>query len=266
MSNASPGIGGSSAKSAMVTGALSDAARQRMLTHRGEPLFLARWDRAVFIHYEAQPESLQQCVPFQLDLRNGRAFVSIVAFTLVRMRPRIGGWVGELLLKPIGTHGFLNIRTYVHHNGESGIYFLGEWLSNRISVFLGPRTFGLPYRFGKINYEHDHEHGRLLASVWAKEGRFRYRATVENNFEICEANSITEFLIERHTAFTQDRYGRRRFFRVWHEPWKQVSINIDVTADELIDSTGDWWQGARCIGADYSPGASVWMGWPHKVD
>ena len=50
-----------------------------MLAKAGEPLFLAAWDRAVFIHYGADPSLLQRQVPFQLDLHDGRAFVSIVA-------------------------------------------------------------------------------------------------------------------------------------------------------------------------------------------
>src|SRR2546421_4478249 len=94
---------------------LSDAARRRMLAVRGEPMLYARWDRAVFIHYEADPAALQLDVPFELDLRHGRAFVSIVAFTLSRMRPRIGGRPGGWLFKPIAPHAFLNVRTYVRH-------------------------------------------------------------------------------------------------------------------------------------------------------
>ena len=136
---------------------LSEAARRRLLSGFGEPLFLARWDRAVFINYSADPAVLQRQVPFELDLYEGGAFVSIVAFTLVRMRPWLAGAFSEIFLKPIATHEFLNIRTYVLHKGEPGIYFLAEWLSNRVSVLLGPRTFGLPYRFGHLNYEHDAE-------------------------------------------------------------------------------------------------------------
>ncbi len=79
----------------MPTGGLSTAARERLLANRGEPLFLARWDRTVFIHYEAEPASLQRCVPFALDLHRGRAFVSIVAFTMQRLRPRLGGRLRE---------------------------------------------------------------------------------------------------------------------------------------------------------------------------
>ena len=76
------------------TRALSEAGKRRLLAKAGEPLFLATWDRAVFIHFETKPSLLEREIPFQLDLRDGRAFVSIVAFTLLRMRPCI------LLLMP----------------------------------------------------------------------------------------------------------------------------------------------------------------------
>lgn len=140
-------------------GGINEAARERILSRKGEPLFLADWERAVFIHYEVDAEILQREVPFQLDLREGKAYVSLVAFTMRRMRPRFGGRFAEWLFKPIATHEFLNVRTYVRHNGEPGIYFLAEWLSNPLSVHLGPRTFGLPYRFGRIEYFHEHEKG-----------------------------------------------------------------------------------------------------------
>src|SRR3982074_1894883 len=148
---------------------LSEAARRRMLALPGEPMFYARWDRAVFIHYEADLATLQRDVPFELDLRDGRAFVSIVAFTLSRMRPRIGGRLSEWLFKPIATHEFLNVRTYVRHRGEPGIYFLAEWLSNPLSVRLGPQTFGLPYRFGHLRCAHAHDDGEILGTVTANE-------------------------------------------------------------------------------------------------
>src|SRR6266536_656086 len=118
---------------------LSEAARARLLSVRGEPLFLADWDRVLMIHYEVDPVRLQRAVPFELDVYEGRAFVSLVAFTLRGMRPCLGGRLSAWLLRPIATHEFLNVRTYVKRGGETGIYFMAEWLSNRLSVALGPR-------------------------------------------------------------------------------------------------------------------------------
>ena len=128
----------------------SAAARQRMLASRGEPLFIAGWRRALMIHFEVEPEALQRAVPFPLDLRNGRAYVSLVAFTMCSMRPQVGGEYSAWLFRPIATHDFLNVRTYVRQAGEPGIHFLAEWLTSWLAVKLGPLTFGLPYITGAL--------------------------------------------------------------------------------------------------------------------
>ena len=250
---------------ATATTEASHAAKLRLLARAGEPLFLATWDQAVFIHYEADPVVLQRDVPFPLDLREGRTFVSLVAFTLLRMRPRLGGRFAEWLFRPIASHEFLNVRTYVRHAGEPGIFFLAEWLSNPLSVRLGPRSFGLPYRFGHLRYAHAHDADEILGTVTANGGRLKYRATTPaTSFSPSEAGSQTEFLLERYTAFTcQGR--RRRLFRVWHEPWAQTPIEIEVTADALLGSTGNWWRSAECVGANYSPGVEVLMGRPQRI-
>jgi hypothetical protein len=236
-----------------------------MLSHTGEPLFLATWERAVFIHYEADPSLLQRQVPFELDLREGRAFVSLVAFTLLRMRPRLGGRLAEWLFQPIASHEFLNVRTYVRHAGEPGIFFLAEWLSNPLSVRLGPRSFGLPYRFGYLRYAHAPEDGEMFGTVHANQGRLEYRASISaTSFDPSETGSQTEFLLERYTAFTCQG-GHRRLFRVWHEPWEQAPIGIEVTRDDLLAATGVWWKSAEYVSANYSPGVDVWMGRPHRI-
>ena len=241
----------------------SELARARMLSVWGEPLFDASWDRAVFIHYEADPAALQRCVPFPLDLHNGRAFVSLVAFTMRRMRPRRGGRLTEWLLKPIATHEFLNVRTYVRVNDEPGIFFLAEWLSNRISVPLGPPVFGLPYRYGRIAYSH--AAAGVCGRVDAKNGSIKYSGAVADvELETCVHGSRDEFLLERYTAFTR-RFRGSRMFRVWHPPWAHAPVNLHVHDDGLLAATGAWWQTAQYVGANYSPGVDVWMGRPLRL-
>jgi uncharacterized protein YqjF (DUF2071 family) len=240
----------------------SELARRRLLSLGREPLFYAGWNNALFIHYETDPEILQRCIPYPLDLFHGRAFVSLVAFRLRAMRPRFGGRLGTLLVRPIATHNFLNVRTYVRYRGEPAIFFMREWLNSRLSVLLGPSTFGLPYHFAKIDYRND----GLRGSIHARNGSLIYEAKLsESTFATCEPESLTEFLLERYTAFTQP--GRRkRFFRIWHEPWEQVSTEVEITAGDLIGASGDWYRNARLIDANYSTGVDVWMGWPHRLD
>lgn len=265
------------------TETLSASARERILSLPGEPLFLANWERTLMIHFEVEAMALQKVVPFELDLRDGRAFVSVVAFRMSRMRPRFGGRIAAWVLKPIATHDFLNVRTYVRGNGEAGIRFMAEWLSNRLSVMLGPRAFGLPYRFGKIDYNHDWESSSSsnpfvapLYNACLLTGRvadpktrdaFIYDATLKagSHFSACQLGSLSEWLMERYTAFTS--FGaKRRFFRVWHEPWSQVGVDIRVAERSLLEGIWPFFRNARLVGANFSPGVTgVWMGWPHRV-
>ncbi len=247
-----------------------ERARERMASFRGEPLFCADWARTVFLHYEADPTALQESVPYCLDLHEGRAYVSLVAFTLSGLRPHFGGRLGAALFRPIATHEFLNARAYVRHHGEPGIFFLAEWLSNRLSVKLGPMSFGLPYRFGQLDYRHHHEHGELRGRVEAGAGggALDYRATVNPTakFAPCSPGTLDEFLLERYTAFTQWK-STHRFFRIWHDPWPQTPIEVSLADRSLLTVNWPWFREARLVGANYSPGVrGVWMGRPHRTD
>jgi uncharacterized protein YqjF (DUF2071 family) len=241
----------------------SDRARDRLLRAEGRPLFLCDWDRVVFLHYEADGGPLQRQVPFDLDLRDGKAYVSLVAFTLRNLRPSRGGWLAACLSAPVARHAFLNVRTYVRVGGEPGIYFLAEWLSSPLAVLLGPPLFGLPYRLGRLDYDHRPEGGGVRGRVRAG-GQLCYHGRVDPQAPLgpCEAGGLEEFLLERYTAFTR-RGRRRRFFRVWHPPWLRVPVAVQVDEGQLLASTGAWSRQARLVGAAYSPGVrDVWIGRP----
>jgi len=233
------------------------------------PVFLNDWTRVLFIHYAIEPARLQPFVPFALDTRDGDAFVSLVAFTIERLRPAFAPQLGLWLLAPISAHQFLNLRTYMHHNGAPGIYFLAEFLNNRLSVMLGPITYGLPYRFGRICYEHHHERGVLEGRVVAGAGvEFAYRARLPRDarFRPSEPDSREAFLLERYTAFTMRR-SFRRLFHIAHTPWLQTTVNVTVTDDSLIRSCAPWFRAARHVGANYSPGArDILVGPPERID
>jgi uncharacterized protein YqjF (DUF2071 family) len=247
----------------------SGAARQRMQLQRGEPLFLADWMRVLMLHFEVDADRLQRDVAYLLDLYKGRALVTLVAFAMENMHPRVGGKLGEWLIRPIASHSFLNVRTYVRHRGEPGIHFLAEWLSSWLAVQLGPRTFGLPYRHGRIRYEHDWEHGALSGRVMDVGSRawFRYQGETVPGTPLvhCEPGSPGHWLMERYTAFNSAG-GRKKFFRVWHPPWPQFAVNVSVPEKSLLTSSWPWFADARLVSCNFSPGLrGVWMGRPHSA-
>lgn len=244
---------------------------RRLHARRGEPLFLADWERAVFLHFSVDPERLRPWVPFPLDCRDGSAWVSLVAFTMRGMRPRLGGAAGRRLFAPIATHAFLNVRTYVVREGEPGIHFLAEWLTNRLAVLLGPVVFGLPYRLGRIDYRHEPERDQVIEGrVTTADGRsaLRYRADAPAGpLAACARGSLDEFLLERYTAYVAWAGGRQLgFFRIWHPPWPQCRIDLALADRSLLDRAPggrEWGPSARFAFANFSPGCrEVLMGRP----
>lgn len=234
-----------------------------------ECALVADWRRFLFVHYSLPPEILAPHVPYELDLFEGRAFVSLVYFTLERMRPPFLPGTGEVLLRPISNHPFLNVRTYVRHAENEGICFLAEWIPNRLSELLGPWLYGLPYRFGEFDCEVRANDG--VAHLVIEDPRARATLGITYPLEIgagerCETETVDAFLLERYRAYTF-RGPTRRHFTVAHEPWLMRPLDWIRTDTSLIETVFPWFKAATFHSAHASPGVTgVEMSWPHRVD
>lgn len=242
----------------------------RLLGDGNEPLLLADWDQVLLVHFAVDPAQLAPSVPFPLDLRQDRAFVSLVAFTMRHARLRRGGRFGRWLGGAFANHRFLNVRTYVVVDGEPGIHFLAEHIDHRLSLRLGPLLYGLPYRLARIDYRHDWRSGRIDGRVAdAHDGAaFGYRALVEDapgGYHHAEPGSLTEWLVERYAAYTA-LGARKRLFRVAHEPWRVAPAAVRIGDDSLLRERWPWFAGAGLAGAHFSPGVKdVGMGRPRRL-
>ena len=213
----------------------------------------------LFMHYEIEPRLLQPHVPFELDVRDGRAYVSLVAFTQQKLRFAFGGpltaWVGGLM----GNHDFLNVRTYIREQDEPGIHFIAEWVPNRLATWVAPPMYGLPYRLGRLAYNPT---GGLVTSG---EGTLQFRMTQSAAAPTpSKLGSRDAFLLERYMATTQRGHVRRRF-RVAHEPWPQTPVEVKIVDDQLLRSAFEWWNQAHFVGANFSPGVPVRIGRPERL-
>ena len=231
---------------------------------RPNALLMADWLDAIFVHFAIDPRKLQPAVPLELDCLDGQAYVSLVAFTQRNLRPALGGRLSELLAAPLAGHEFLNVRTYVRHGDVRGIFFMAEWIPNRLAAFVGPRTYGLPYRLGRLRYEGMRREvssaGRRLSFAG------RGDACVAAVQTATQASPLQDhFLLERYTAFTH-RGGVIRRFDVDHAPWPQRRVAVTLTDTSLLSLSGDWHPHARLVSAHYSCGVrDVTISRPRRV-
>ncbi len=81
----------------------------------------------------------------EIDLFDGKPWVSVVAFTMEKIRPR-----NLPSFTPISNFDEINIRTYIKSKEKTGVYFLSIEGGNYLSCKVAKGISKLPYRYSKI--------------------------------------------------------------------------------------------------------------------
>ena len=148
-------------------------------------------------------------------------------------------------------------------DNTDGIYFLSEWIPNRLAELIGPRTYGLPYRHGALRY--DNTMHRCTGRVCHHGSVIQYRATPARQRRHAVAGELDGFLLERYSAFTHHR-GVSRRFDVEHEPWTYSSATVDAFMPDLLSATLPWMTAPCVPSAQFSTGVQkVKIGRPQIV-
>jgi uncharacterized protein YqjF (DUF2071 family) len=240
-------------------------ARARMLSCKRDPVLFADWGDTLFLHYTLAPELIRPHIaePFELELYEDQACVSVVAVTMKRFVP-VRVFSSAWLFRLVRCQKFLNVRTCVRFRNEPAALFLLGWLSNPIRVRL-PLENLLPCAFAHLEYDHPFESGNICGSAKtmnAPDGSFDYRASLAPtlDFKPCPSGSLEEFAMERYTGlFSRGKHGK--LFRVWHPPWLQQPIQATVENSSLIAKKFSWFEKAQLTAANFATGfKKVWLG------
>src|SRR5262249_30027230 len=114
-----------------------------------KPFLTAKWHNLFLATYAVPPSLLEPRLPpgLALDLRDGDAFVSLVAFESLRTLVLGVGWPGYR------DFGELNLRFYVRHGEERGVVFLREFVPQRLVAWIARWLYNEPYLAAPITAE-----------------------------------------------------------------------------------------------------------------
>ncbi len=101
------------------------------------------WDHLLFLHWVLSPARIQETLPpgLWVDCHDGQAYLGIVPFFMMRIRPN------GLPSVPYLSH-FLecNVRTYVHdEQGTPGVWFYSLDTNRWLAHWIARNFFKLPY-------------------------------------------------------------------------------------------------------------------------
>ena len=99
-----------------------------------------KWRSLLFLHWPVPLETLRPLVPksLEIDLYDGVAWVGVVPFAMFGVRSR--WW------PPYQAFDFLetNVRTYVHHQGQPGVYFFSLDAASALAVWAAGGSGSCP--------------------------------------------------------------------------------------------------------------------------
>jgi uncharacterized protein YqjF (DUF2071 family) len=197
-----------------------------------------RWHEILLVHFEVSPGALRPLVDrrLELDLHEGRAWVSLTPFTMRGARLRLAP-----PLPTLTRFHELNLRTYVRAGGVPGLWFLSLDAQSAPAVALARATLGLPYF-----------RARVSRSAWGDARAYGServvlrgpRATFSASWSVGEAvpsppGSLDHFLAERYALFSV-LAGRLLRVRVRHAPWSLRAAAVGALEQTVTRAAGLW--------------------------
>ena len=191
-----------------------------------------QWRDLLFMHWEIPISLAEALLPksLSLDLYDGKAWVGLVPFAMEGVRP---WWVPKW-----GAFTFLetNIRLYVHHKGEAGVYFLSLDAASWLAVQAARIGWGLPYYYASMK-------------VQRSQNEFNYSihrnpsTTMNVQYTIHEAlleskpDSVEFFFLERYLLFVEHN-GHILRGQVYHTPYPVHRVSIHTLEETMLHTHG----------------------------
>ena len=194
----------------------------------------AEWRDLLMVNYEVDPSLLADRVPrgTDLDLDDGRCFVSLVAFMFLNTK---------VLGVPIPFHvNFeeVNLRFYVKRETEGdvrrGVCFIKEIVPRSAIAFVARTVYGEPYEAWTMN----NARSRTEATYEWHRGAApnSISATLGENLGVPGEGSHEEFIIEHYWGYTKRSPMRTDEYRVEHPKWELRAVKsseIDVESGHV---------------------------------
>ncbi len=190
------------------------------------------WRDLLFCHWAVPVEALRPHVPrpLEIDVMDGSAWVSLVAFRMARVRPR---WFPPLP----GVSNFLelNLRTYVRSSDKSGVFFLSIHANKRLAVRVARWFSPLPYIHAPMSFWRRDAGFRFHCASSGRQGEAVFAANYTPASEVLLASRdpLSEWLLERYCLYVGDSSGDLVHAEVHHEPWFVQNVDLEIASNSL---------------------------------
>ena len=193
----------------------------------GQWKYYQEWNNVLFFHWKIPFGILRKFVPesFNIDTFDGICYVSLVAFTMQKIRPK-----NLPSISFISDFDEINLRTYIDNDNKKGVYFLNIEAGKLLSTFIAKSLSGLPYEKANIKRTDKKYKSTNTKKDFHLDTEFEIKQELENKTE------LDKWLTERYCLYLDEG---NEFYRydIHHKEWKIK--NIDIRRLKLNYKIGD---------------------------
>lgn len=192
------------------------------LTSAKRAFLTAEWRHLVLITYAVDPERLRPLLPpgLTLDLLDGKAFVSLVAFDFLNTRVLGVPWPGYRDFPE------LNLRFYVREGERRGVAFVREFVPRRLIAWIARGLYNEPYAYAQMRSSVRAAGDALEVEHTLMAGGRPQRLFVRaRNVETLPAETSTEHFFKEHSwGYGTSRRGELVRYEVRHPVWTTYPV------------------------------------------
>src|SRR5438309_852081 len=214
----------------------------------------ANWQNLAMVSYAVPEELLVPRLPpgCELDCREGRAFVSLVAFEFLNTRVLGVKWPGRV--------NFLewNLRFYVRQGERRGVVFVREFVRNSVIAWAARASYNEPYSTASLSQRITKE-SMVYGVEWQG-----HEAEIELGLRpepyLPQADSAEVWFTDQHWGFGRLRSGKRAAYAVEHPAWEVLPVtSVHVQLDWAAMYGAEWgvMQGAEPYNALFALGSEA---------
>ena len=204
-----------------------------------KPFLIAEWRNLINITYQVPPTLLTPYLPEHttLDVKKGKAFVSLVAFQFLNTKVR------GLKIPFHVNFPEINLRFYVKFKGERAVVFIKEFVPKFCIALVANRVYNEPYEAYSMKAEVKKDKNRIEVyhriQKQGKTGEIRLRA--KNAPSIPLTNSTEHYFKEHDLGLGRDKKGWTLSYEVKHPVWEIYPVESYSLDFDFGHFYGDKW-------------------------
>lgn len=187
----------------------------------------ASWENIVMANYEIAPEILSKYLPngVELDLFNGKAYVSLVGFMFKNTT------IFNIPIYKFGTFEEINLRFYVYRKVGNeirrGCVFINETVPYKVVAWLANALYKEHYTtIATRHYWNIKDTKKEIKYEWLVDKKWNsIELHAKTESKVMEDHSFEQFIFEHYYGYTKVNATVTEEYKIAHPSWKINEIS-----------------------------------------